>query len=146
MHLAHTTHIDAPPARVWALTLDVQAWPDTTSTMTSIERLDDGPLAPGSTARVRQPAQRARVWTVTAVEPEHRFAWATQALGGRLTGTHTLVADGGGTANTLALDTEGRLAGVLGRLLAPALKRSLAEENAGFKAAAEATPAPAPSA
>ena len=47
MRLEHTIDINAPIDRVWDLTLDVEALPNLTSTMTSVERLDDGPLAVG---------------------------------------------------------------------------------------------------
>ncbi len=136
MRLEHTTHIAAPVARVWDLTLDVERWPDTSPTMTSIERLDDGPLRPGSTARVRQPGQRARVWTVETVDPQRCFAWATRAFGCRLVGTHTMEPADDGTTSTLAIDLEGAAAGLVGRLLAPAVRTSLAKENAGFASAA----------
>jgi len=36
--------------------------------MTSVERLDDGPITLGSRARVKQPGQRPAVWTVTELE------------------------------------------------------------------------------
>ena len=66
MKLENVMHIGAPVEVVWALTEDVEAWPDVTPTMTSVERLEDGPLAVGSQASIKRPGQGARVWTVTA--------------------------------------------------------------------------------
>ena len=63
--------------------------------MTSVERLDDGPLAVGSRARVA-PGQRARVWTVTRLEPGRLFAWEARALGVRMNGSHHLEATAAG--------------------------------------------------
>src|SRR5215213_5897034 len=78
MHLEHRLEIDTPASVVWDLTVDVERWPETTPTMTSVERLDDGPLGVGSQARIKQPAQRPTVWTVTRFEPGRHFAWATK--------------------------------------------------------------------
>jgi hypothetical protein len=106
--------------------------------MTVVERLDDGPLRVGSSARVKQPGQRAKVWTVTAVEPGRRFAWRSRVFGTDMTGTHTLHPTEQGTANTLTIDMAGRGSGLVGRVMGRQIHKSLATENAGFKRAAEA--------
>jgi uncharacterized membrane protein len=130
--------IDAPIERVWQLTVDVEAWPSITPTMTSVERLDHGDLAVGSTARVKQPAQRAAVWTVTRFEPPTAYEWATTVLGVRMVGGHHLEAtDAGHTRNRLIVRLEGRGAGLLGRVVGGRIHQAIATENAGFKKAAE---------
>ena len=125
MRIEHTIEIDAPIERVWALTLDVEAWPDA------------GPLAVGAQALIKQPAQRERVWTVTAIEPERRFAWATRMMGTTMTGGHHLTRTETGTMNTLTVDIEGPLASLVGLALRGPIQKAIATENRGFKAAAE---------
>lgn len=137
MKLEHTVHIDAPIEVVWALTEDVEGWPDTTPTMTSVERLDDGPLAVGSQARIKQPGQGARTWTVTRFEPGRTFAWSTKALGTTMEGSHHLAEDGDGCTNRLELELTGGTAGIVGRLLGGQLLKTITTENEGFKRAAE---------
>jgi uncharacterized protein YndB with AHSA1/START domain len=139
MLLSDHRTIAAPPTAVWAATVDIESWPAHTRTMSRIERLDGGPLRVGSTARVHQPGQRAKVWTVVRLVPEREFAWQTQAFGGTMTGSHLLEPAGdGATSHTLTLEVTGRRAGAIVRLLRPVLARALATENAGFAAAAAA--------
>ena len=139
MRFEHTTEISAPAEVVWDLTVDLEGWPATTPTMTSVERLDAGPVRPGSTARIRQPVQRPRVWTVTEVAPPTTFVWSTRALGVAMVATHRIQPAGEGRCRlSLVLDLEGRGAGVVGRLVGGQLRRALATEADGFRAAAEA--------
>lgn len=137
MKLENTQHIDAAIDVVWALTEDVERWPDTTPTMTSVERLDEGPLAVGSQARIKQPGQRARVWTVTRFEQGRLFAWSTSALGTHMEGSHHLSEDGTGCVNRLELEITGGTAGLVGRLFGRQLLKAITTENEGFKQAAE---------
>jgi uncharacterized membrane protein len=137
--------IEAPVERVWSLTTDVEGWPATTPTITSVERLDEGAIGVGSTARVTQPYQRPAVWTVTRFEPDRLFEWQTKVGTVTLTGRHELTPVGGtdgtpeATVNRLTLAMSGvghRLARVLvGRSIA----KAIATENQGFKRAAEGT-------
>jgi uncharacterized membrane protein len=136
--IEHTLEIEAPADRVWALTVDVESWPAMTPTMSSVERLDDGPIGIASTARVKQPAQRARVWTVTEFEPGRVFAWRSRAFGVEMTGTHRIASTPHGSSNTVSIDLVGRGAGLVSRLFGGQIRRSLAKENEGFKRAAEA--------
>ena len=135
--LIDTVDIAAPVERVWSLTEDIEQWPSITPTMTSVVRLDSGPLGKGSTARVKQPRQAARVWTVTRFEPCDTFSWESRILGMRVTGTHSMTSSASGSTNTLTLELSGMMSQLLGRLLAPTLRRALAIENAGFKKRAE---------
>lgn len=137
MKLENTLHIEAPIDVVWALTEDVERWPDTTPTMSAVERLDDGPLAIGSRARIKQPGQPTRVWTVTRFEPGHLFAWTTKALGTCMEGSHHLSEEGDGCVHRLELELTGATAGIVGRLLRGQLLKAITTENEGFKAAAE---------
>ena len=127
----------APLDRVWSLTEDLESWPALTPTMTSVERLDDGPLGPGSRARVVQPRQRPAIWRVRSVEPPRAFVWETTTSGVRLVAGHHLTEVEGGTRNLLVLDALGAGGAVVGRVAAPLLRRALATENDGFRRAAE---------
>ena len=127
---------------VWSLTEDVEGWPQLTPTMTSVERLDRGPLRVGSQARIVQPRQRPRVWTVTRLEAPRRFEWQAKLGPVTMTGGHLVEATEDGTRNTLTLELSGpgsRLLGLVGgRQLAAAIRT----ENEGFRRAAEAAAGP----
>lgn len=137
MKIQHSLEIAAPPSRVWDHTIDVEALPDLTPTMTDVMLLDPGPLAIGSTVRIKQPAQRAKVWTVTEFEPNKRFTWTIKSAGTVMTASHNLIETPSGTTNTLTVDIEGRLAPLIGALIRRPIRKALAAENNGLKAAAE---------
>jgi uncharacterized membrane protein len=138
VEFTHELVIDAPVDRVWQLTVHVEAWPSITPTMTTVERLDHGDLAVGSTARVKQPGQRPTVWRVTRLEPASVYEWETRVLGARMVARHHLeVIDAHHTRNHLSVRIEGRGSGLLGRLIGSRIRRAIATENAGFKQAAE---------
>lgn len=140
MRIQHSLDIAAPPSRVWELTIDVEALPNHTPTMTDVTLLDPTPLTVGSTVRIKQPAQRAKVWTITELEPNKRFTWTTKSAGTVMTATHNLIETPTGTTNTLTVDIEGRLPALLGALIRRPIRKALATENNGFKAAAEGQP------
>jgi hypothetical protein len=62
---------------------DVERWPEWTASVTSVALLAKVPYDVGSQARLRQPRLPVAVWTVTACEPEHYFAWQTGVPGVR---------------------------------------------------------------
>jgi hypothetical protein len=138
VYIEHAIDIDAPPDVVWALTLDVESWPDHTPTMTSVERLDGGPITIGSRARVAQPGQRARVWTVDELVDGSTFAWSARAMGSTMRGRHVIVPGPTGCRNTLTVEIEGPTARVLGCLVRRPIATAISKENEGFKTAAEA--------
>lgn len=138
MRVEHTIDIAASPERVWKLTLDVESWPQYTPTMDSVERLDNEPLSIGSKAKIKQPGQRSKVWTVSQLDDTASFAWQTQALGMTMTGGHHLSPSGDGTSQTLVVELSGPLAPVLGPLLRRPILGAITKENEGFKSAAEA--------
>lgn len=133
MRWTNEVTIEAPVDVVWQLTVDVDGWPRYTSTMRSVQRLDDGPLRVGSTARVRQPGQPAGVWTVVRLDAGREFSWRTTRPGLRMTGTHRVLPDGDTCRNVLELEANGPLAPLIG-LVAPFALRT---ENAGFRAEAQ---------
>jgi len=137
MTITHELILEAPVEQVWALTVDVESWPSITSTMTSVERLDAGPLRLGSRARIKQPGQPVRIWTVNAFEPNKVFAWETKAFGVRMTGSHRLERVADGCRNVLAVELTGGPAKLLEAMLRGQFRKAITAENEGFRAAAE---------
>ena len=145
MRIQDTLDIAAPPERVWKITIDVEALPEHTPTMTSVTLLDPTPLALGSTVRIKQPAQRAKVWTVTEFEPDKQFSWSTRSTLIAMTARHDLVETPTGTRNTLTVELDGRFAPLVGALVRPAIRKAIATENRALKTVAERLARPAAS-
>src|ERR1700723_1209767 len=85
---AASADILAPLAKVWAVLVDVERWPEWTPTVTRAERLEPGPLAlgtptrPASCTRIAQPKLRPAVWRVTQLDREKGiFVWQSRASG-----------------------------------------------------------------
>ncbi len=136
--IQHTIDISAPPGRVWEATIDVGDAPSFTPTLQSVELLDPEPLSVGSRARVKQPLQSAKIWTVDVLEHHERFVWSTRWLGVKMTASHDLAPSPSGTTNTLTVDFEGRAASLLGLLVRRPVRRAIAAENQGLKESIEA--------
>lgn len=140
MGITNELRINTRPGAVWSLTIDVENWPKLTPTITSVERLDSGPLRIGSTARIKQPGQRPAVWTVTKLEPERRFEWETTVAGTRMVGTHDIRPEGDATINTLGVELAGPFAWALRLLAGRSIRKAITTENLGFQEAAERQP------
>jgi uncharacterized membrane protein len=130
--------IDAPVVAVWAALTDVQSWPDWTPTLTSVQRLDDGPLAVGSRTRVKQPRMAAIVWEVRTLDARREFTWVGRSPGVLTAGGHLLTAVGERTRLTLNITHTGPLAGLVARLTRARTRRYLIREAEGLKASAQA--------
>lgn len=126
--------IDAEPATVWAVLADVERWPDWTSSMTLVRRLEDGPFGVGSTVRVRQPKLPTAVYTVTEHAPGQAFTWAARSPGvTTVAGHHVVSREGGHATVRLTLDQTGVLAPVVGLLAAKLTRRYVTLEAEGLK-------------
>ena len=125
--------IPAPPERVWAVMSDVERWPEWTPSVTKVERLDGGPLAVGSRARIRQPNLLPAVWQVTELRPGRGFTWVTRSPGVRVTGIHAVEPAPGGSRATLSLEFAGPLAGIVGWITRGLNRRYLALEAEGLE-------------
>jgi uncharacterized membrane protein len=136
--VSDTIRIDAPAEVVWAITADVERWPEWLPTVTSVTRLDEGPLKRGSVVRLEQPMQPPSLWVVTALEANRIFAWESRRRGLRFVATHDLLADASATMNTLTVEASGVLAVLLWPLLRAALRRAVTAENRAFKQRCEA--------
>ena len=131
-----SVEVAAPPARVYAVTADVESWPDWSPTMDAVTREDDGPIRPGSTARVRQPKLRPATWVVDRATPDSAFVWHTAGPGYRVMATHLLKAHPGDENRTtvlLGVAMTGPLGPVLWALTGRTARRYLDEEAAALK-------------
>ena len=132
--------IDASPATVWSVMQDVERWPEWTPTMTSVRRLDEGLLAVGSRARIRQPRLPAAVWTVTALEEGRGFTWVGTGPLMQTTADHRIEPLATGCRVTLAVAFSGPLGPLLGWLTRSITERYVTREARGLKERAESAP------
>jgi uncharacterized membrane protein len=62
MERSTTVDIAAPTERVWEVLADVERWSEWTKTLTSVRRLEDGPLRSGSLAVAPGEASKISSW------------------------------------------------------------------------------------
>jgi len=134
MHFEHSVPIAAPPQQVFDRYVDVERWPEWLETMTSVERLDDGPLRVGSRTRIKQPKLPVAVWEVTALETGRSWTWVAKGPGIVTTASHVVDPAGDGSRVTASLDQAGPLGGVLGRLTRGMTDRYLQIEGDSLRA------------
>ena len=137
MRVENSIYIDAPIETVWAVTQDVEKWPDWTPTVTSVRLLSGAVLGLGTVARIKQPLQPESAWVVTEFTPGKRFAWQTTRSGLTMVGTHDLSAEGRGTRNVLSVDAKGPVALLVWPVLRFAIRKALSDENQGLKCRCE---------
>jgi uncharacterized membrane protein len=111
--------VEAPVGQVWRC-CEVERWPEWAPTVTSVRRLDDGPLAVGSRVWVEQPRTPSTEYVVTELQPSRSFTWVATGPGVRTTAWHLLEDLGtGGTRVTLTVEQAGPVGVVMGRLYRP---------------------------
>ena len=138
MDLELSIDIDAAPERVWSVMADVERWPEWTSSMTRVERLDDGPFRLGCTARVKQPRMKELVWKVTDIEPGRQFAWRARGMGADTLALHRIEPrPTGGSSVTLRLEQKGPLVPLMAPMLRRVALRSMRTEAEGLKRRSE---------
>lgn len=128
-----TVDIDAPIARVWATTVDIERWPEWTTTVTRAKLHGRGPFNIGSRVTIHQPRLPPAVWKVTAFETGRHVALKSGFPGMVVIAHHAIVPRGEGCRLTLSLRFEGWLGKRLGRLMADLNERYLAIEADGIK-------------
>ena len=138
MRFESSIQIDASPARVFEVFSDVERWPEWTASVTSVERLDPGPLRVGSRARIRQPKLPVAVWDVTEIVDGSHFIWVAKSPGVTTVGGHYIEASGEGALAISRIDQNGPAGWLIGSLTKGLTNRYLAMESAGLKARAEA--------
>jgi uncharacterized membrane protein len=130
--------VEAPVEQVWEVLREVERWPEWASTVTSVRRLDDGPLAVGSRVRVEQPRIPPTEYVVTELEPSRSFTWVATGPGVRTTARHLLEElSTGSTRVTLAVEQAGPVGVVMGRFYRRFTDRYLSAEAEGIKARSE---------
>ena len=140
MDIEQVIDIAAPRDHVWAVMSDVERWSEWTASVSSIERLDQGPFRVGSRTRNRQPRLPPAVWTVTALEPGRSFEWQNTAPGIRSVASHRVEAVGEHASRvTLSISWSGRLAPVFRRLFGKLSRRYVEMEAQGLKRHCEAS-------
>ena len=138
MEQSTSIDVDAPIERVWEVLTAVERWPEWASTVTSVRRLDQGPLVVGSRARIEQPKIPPTEYVVTELEPGRSFTWVATGPGVRTTARHRLEDLGaGGTRVTLAVEQAGPVGAVMGRFYRRLTDRYLTAEAEGIKARSE---------
>jgi uncharacterized protein YndB with AHSA1/START domain len=114
--ITSSRHIETDPRHVWATISDVARWPEWLDTVSSVDRLDDGPLRVGSRARIKQPGFPPAVWEVTELVEGHHFTWEARGPGFRSIGRHVVEPTVNGADVTLGIEQTGPLAGLADRL------------------------------
>ncbi len=130
--------VEASVEQVWECAARGGARPTWAPTVTSVRRLDDGPLAVGSRVRVEQPRIPPTEYVVTEFEPGRSFTWVATGPGVRTTARHLLEELGtGSTRVTLAVEQAGPVGVVMGRFYRRLTDRYLTAEAEGIKARSE---------
>lgn len=140
MRFEATIEISAPAQRVFDVYSDVERWPEWTESVTSVQRLDDGPLRVGSRARIKQPRLPTAEWEVTDIEPGRSFTWTARGPGIITTGSHVVARTDreGQVTATASLEQAGAFGWLLGLLTKRLTDRYLQIEVRGLKARCEA--------
>ena len=128
--------IAAPPHHVWAIMSDFERWPEWTPTVTSITRIDKGPIAPGTKLLIRQPKFPPAVWKLTEIQGTS-FEWVTGGPGVKVFARHRVEPSAHGSKVALSLEFTGLLGGLVGRLTKGLNERYLALEANGLKQRSE---------
>lgn len=131
--LGATVEVDASAETVFDIYSDVERWPRWTASMTSVRRLDSGPLAVGSRALVRQPRLPPTEWVVTDLTPGRSFTWESRRPGVRSVGRHLITPESDRCSVTAELEHRGPLAAVAGLVTGRLARRYLDWETAGLK-------------
>ena len=132
--------IGAPPERVWPVMTDVEGWPQWTSSVSKIERLEDGELRVGSRARVTQPKLPTVVWQVSSLQPGREFQWENRSPLLHSVGGHRVEPEGAGSKVTLWIEQTGLLVPILALFYKGLTRRYVQTEAEGLKKRCEGGP------
>ena len=131
--------IKVSPARVWSVLLEVERWPEWTTSVTRVQRMDIGPLTLGSRTRIWQPGLMPAAWQVTSLDEKRRiFAWTTHTYGIKVVARHQVEAVGAHSRVTLSLNYSGLLGAIMARIYRDVNWDFIAREANGLRARCEA--------
>lgn len=134
----YVIEIRVSPARVWSVLLDVERWPEWTTSVTKVQRMDLGPLSLGSRTRIWQPRLMPAVWCVTSLDKtRYTFIWSTHAVGVKVTARHHIEAVGAHCRVTIGLHYAGVLGPFIARFQRDLIWDYLAREGTGLRARCE---------
>jgi uncharacterized protein YndB with AHSA1/START domain len=128
-----TVDIAAPPAEVWAATIDLEAWPTWSAPTDTVRRQDSGPIRPGSSAIVIQPKLRPATWTVREAVRDESFVWDTAGPGYVVTARHEIRPRGDGSSVRLQVDLRGPMSAVVWFVTGSVVRKYLDQEAQGLK-------------
>lgn len=138
-NITDTFHVEAPPAKVWAVTIDVERWTEFVPHFQRIVRGEQGPFAIGSSARITPKGFFGAVWAVVEYAEGRSFTWDANMLPGvRVSARHTVEPDGEGARVTLFLEVSGPMWFLLAPALTPTFRRNIHREGEGLKLYCEA--------
>jgi uncharacterized protein YndB with AHSA1/START domain len=141
----YALEIRVSPARVWSVLLDVERWPEWTTSVTRVQRMEVGPLTLGSRIRIWQPRLMPAVWCVTSLDDRRCvFAWTTRTLGAKIIGRHQIDPVKNHSRLTLTIDYTGPLSGILTRFYGDLTRDYITREGNGLKKFCESLPATLP--
>ena len=137
----YDVEIRVSPSRVWSVLLDVERWPEWTTSVSRIQRMDLGPLTLGSRTRIWQPRLMPAVWCVTSLDEGRRvFGWTTRTLGVKIVGRHQVDAFKNHSRVALSLHYTGPLSVVVARVYRDLIWDYLRREGNGLKEFCENLP------
>src|ERR1041385_7760137 len=139
--------INAPADLIWSTLTDVERWPESTASIPTVQRLDNGPFEVGSRARVSQPKLPTIIWTVTDLQPLREFTWESPAPGVNTIARHAIAPAGDNAWTvTLSIERTGIFGPLLDRITDSITRKYVNMEAAGLKRVCEAAAAQIPSA
>ena len=133
-----TVEIEAPASLVWDVFVDVERWPDWTTSVERIVPLDGPGIEIGNRFEIKQPRVPKLVWEVTEVEPGTSWTWRQRSPGGTTFASHNVIASETGTTPVRQrIDQRGPVGVTLGLLTRRLTRRYLDLEARGLKARSE---------
>ena len=129
--------IAAPPARVWQVMADLEAWPQWTGSVARIDTLEWATTGVGSRFRVEQPKLKPAEFTTTEWTPGNGFTWESRLPGVHSTAEHRIEANGEGSDVELRLRFAGPMSWPVALFYRALVRRYMRMEAEGLKARAE---------